>query len=136
MILGPLKEPVLAQALGCELQAARDALDGMDRDALAAVGLGATFNAPPIPIGEPVKRSSRAAFKAALRDRMPMTPAAKRAMEESYKEVWRGHGIGPQLVLPTVLELEPPDPAAELIAAPGLDRATAQQRLGVGRAAA
>ncbi len=41
----------------------------------------------------------------------------------------------PVLVLLTVLELERPDPAAELIAALGVDRATVRQRLGVGRAA-
>jgi hypothetical protein len=58
----------------------------MDHEALAAVGIGAAFNAPPIPIDEPVRLSSGAAFKAALRDNLPMTPAAKKAMEESYKE--------------------------------------------------
>jgi hypothetical protein len=136
LILGLLREPVLAQALGCDLQTARDALDAMDHDALAAVGIDAAFNAPPIPIDEPIKRSSRGAFKAALRDRLPMTPAAKRALEEAYKEIRRGHHIGPQQALLAVLELAPPDPAAELIAALGVDRAAARQRLGVGRAAA
>jgi hypothetical protein len=136
LILGLLREPVLAQALGCDLQTARDALDAMDRDALAAVGIGAAFNAPPIPIDEPIKRPSRPTLKAVLRDRLPMTPAAKRALEDSYKERRRGHHIGPQQVLLTVLELDPPDPAAELIAALGIDRAAARQRLGVGRAAA
>jgi hypothetical protein len=136
LILGLLSEPVMAQALGCDLQAARDALDAMDHDALAAVGIGAAFNAPPIPIDEPIKLSSRAAFKAALRDRLPMTPAAKTALEESWKERRRGHPIPLQQVLLTVLELDPPDPAAELIAALGVDRAAVRQRLGVGRAAA
>lgn len=136
LILGLLREPALAQALRCDLQTARDALDAMDHDALAAVGIGAAFNAPPIRIDEPIKLSSRAAFKAALRDRLPMTPAAKAALEESYKEIRRGHGIGPQQVLLTVLELKPPDPAAELIAALGVDRAAARHRLDVGRAAA
>jgi len=135
LILGLLREPVLAQALGCDLQTARDALDAMDHDALAAVGIGAAFNAPPIPIDEPIKRPSRPTLKAVLRDRLPMTPAAKTALEESYKEIRRGHHVGPQQVLLTVLELEPPDPAAELIAALGVDRAAARQRLGVGRAA-
>jgi hypothetical protein len=65
-----------------------------------------------------------------------MTPAAKTALEESYKEIRRGHHNAPQQVLLTVLELEPPYPAAELIAALGVDRATARQRLGVGCAAA
>ena len=89
----------------------------MDHDALAAVGIGAAFNAPPIPIDEPSKRPSRPTLKAVLRDRLPMTPAAKTALEKSYKEIRRGHHNGPQQVLLTVLELEPPDPAAELIAA-------------------
>jgi ATP-dependent Clp protease ATP-binding subunit ClpA len=136
LILGLLREPVLAQALGCDLQTARDALDAMDHDALAAVGIGAAFNAPPIPIDEPTKRPSRPTFKAVLRDRLPMTPAAKTALEESYKEIRRRHHIGPQQVLLTVLELKPPDPAAELIATLGVDRAAARQRLGVERAAA
>jgi hypothetical protein len=39
-------------------------------------------------------------------------------------------------VLQTVLELKLPDPGAELIAALGIDRAAARQRLGLGRAAA
>lgn len=65
-----------------------------------------------------------------------MTPAAKRAMEESHKEIRRGHGVGPQQVLLTVLELKPPDPAAELIAALGVDGAAGRQPLDVGRAAA
>jgi ATPases with chaperone activity, ATP-binding subunit len=105
LILGLLREPVLAQALGCDLQTARDALDAMDHDALAAVGIGAAFNAPPIPIDEPIKRPSRPTLKAVLRDRLPMTPAAKTALEKSYKEIRRGHHNGPQQVLLTVLEL-------------------------------
>jgi hypothetical protein len=136
LVLGLLREPVLAQALGCDLQTARDALDAMDLKALAAVGIGPAFNAPPIPIDDPTKRPSRPTLKAVLRDRLPLTPAAKTALEESWKERRRGHHIPPQQVLLTVLELKPPDPAAELIAALGIDRAAARERLGVGRAAA
>ncbi len=135
LILALLREPVLAQALGCDLQTARDALDAMDRDALAAVGIGARLNAPPIPIDEPIRPPSRPMIKAVLGERWPMTPAAKKALEETWKERRRGH-IPTQRVLLTVLELEPPDPAAELIAALGVDRAAVRQRLGVGRAAA
>jgi Clp amino terminal domain, pathogenicity island component len=136
LLLGLLREPVLAQALGCDAQTARDALDAMDHDALAAVGIGAAFNAPPIPIDEPIERPSRPTLKAVLRDRLPMTPAAKAALEESWKERRRRRHIPLQQVLLTVLELEPPDPAAVLIAALGVDRAAARQRLGVARAAA
>jgi hypothetical protein len=136
LMLGLLREPVLAQALGCDLQTARDALDAMDQEALTAVGIGAAFNAPPIPIDEPVKRPSRPRLKAVLGDRLPMTPAAKTALEESWKERRRGHHIPPQQALLTVLALKPPDPAAELIAALGIDRAAARERLGVERAEA
>jgi len=136
LILGLLREPALAQAFGCDLQTARDALDAMDHEALAAVGVDAAFNAPPIPIDEPIKRPSRPTFKAVLRDRLPMTPAAKTTLEESYKEIRRGHHTFPQQVLLTVLELAPPDPAAELIAALDVDRAATRKRLSVERAAA
>jgi Clp amino terminal domain, pathogenicity island component len=58
LILGLLREPAVAQALGCDLRTARDTLDAMDHNALAAVGIGAAFNAPSIPIDEPTKLSS------------------------------------------------------------------------------
>lgn len=136
LLLGLLREPVLAQALGCDLQTARDALDALDHDALAKVGIDAAFNAPPIPIDEPIKRPSRPTLKAVLRDRLPMTPAAKKALEETWKERRGGRHVPTQHALLTVLELDPPDPAAELITALGVDRAAARQRLGAGRAAA
>jgi hypothetical protein len=136
LVLGLIREPALAQALGRDVQTARDTLDAMDQDALAAVGIGAAFNAPPIPIDETVKLARRPTLKAVLRDRLPMTPAAKTALQESSKELRRGHHIPPQQVLLTVLELEPPDPAAELISALGVDRAGARARLAAGRGAA
>jgi len=135
LILALLREPVLAQALGCDLQTARDALDSMDQAALAAVGIGASFTSPPIPIDETIQRPSRPMLHAFLGDRLPMTPAAKTAMEKSYKQIRRGP-LFPQQVLLTVLELKPPDPGADLIAALGVDRAAARERLGPGRAAA
>lgn len=52
-----------------------------------------------------------------------MTPAAKRALGETWKERRGRHHVSLQWVLLTILELECPDPAAELIAAPGVDRA-------------
>ena len=136
LILGLLRDPASARALGSDLQAARDALDALDHDAFAAVGIGAAFNAPPIPIDEPIKGPSRPTLKAVLHDRLPMTPAAKKALEETWKEKRHGHHVPTQQVLLTVLDLEPPDPAAALIAALGVDRAAARQRLGERRAAA
>lgn len=75
----------------------------------------AAFSAPPILIDEPLKRPSRPTLKAVFRDRLRMTPAAKTALERSYKEIRRGHHMPEQEVLLTVLELDPPDPAAELL---------------------
>jgi hypothetical protein len=65
-----------------------------------------------------------------------MTPAAKTALEKSSKEKRHGHHDFPQQVLLTILELEPPDPAAELIAALGVDRVAAREHLAATRAAA
>ena len=129
LLLGLLREPVLAQALGCDLQTARDALDGLDNDALAKVGIGLAFNAPPIPIDQPSTRRSRPTLKAVLRDHLPLTPAAKKALEKTWKERRGGHHVPTQHVLVAVLELDRPDPAAELITALGVDRAGARQRL-------
>ena len=130
LLLGLLREPALAQGLGCDLQTARDTLDTMDHDALAAVGIGTGFNAPPIPIDEPIKRRSRVTLKAVLGDRLPMTPAAKRALEETWKERRGRHFVPTQHVLLSLLELEPPDPGAELITALDVDRGGARERLG------
>src|ERR1700679_1299175 len=93
LILGLLRDPVLARALGSDLQAARDVLDTLDHDALAAVGIGAAFNAPPIAIDEPIKGPSRPTLKAVLRERLPMTPTAKKALEETWKEKRGGHHV-------------------------------------------
>ena len=39
LVLGLLREPDVAQLLGCDLGTAREALDAMDRDALVAIGI-------------------------------------------------------------------------------------------------
>jgi ATP-dependent Clp protease ATP-binding subunit ClpA len=128
LVLGLLREPTLAQALGCDLETARRALEAMDREALEAVGIGAGFDAPPIPIRDRVK-PTKPTLKAVLQDRLPLTPAAKAALQEVGKPMRRGHRIAPQEVLLALLELQPPDPAAELFAALGIDRRAVRERL-------
>jgi hypothetical protein len=122
LVLGLLREPNFEQALGCDLPAARDALAALDRDALAAVGLGGGLDAPPIPIREdelPVKPT----LKAVLRDRVPLTPVAKATLRASRGAMRRNDRVGAeQAVLMALLELQPPDPAAVLLAALGVDR--------------
>lgn len=132
LVLGLLREPDLAQVLGCDLDAAREALDVMDRDALVAIGIDRPLDAPPVPTREPVLRGGRAVVKAVLTDHLPMTPVAKRAMEESGKDRHNRRGSGApwnpsprwsrERVLIALLSLAPPDPAAALLDALNVDR--------------
>jgi hypothetical protein len=64
----------------------------MDRDALVAVGIDRALGAPPAPTREPALggRRSAAQPEGVLTDRLPMTPVAKRVLEESGKDRRRG----------------------------------------------
>jgi len=94
LMLGLLREPDVEQALGCDLGAAREALDAMDRDALVAIGIDRRLDAPPVPTREPALGGRRAVLKAVLTDHLPMTPVAKRVMEEAAKDGRHRHGSG------------------------------------------
>ena len=87
-------------------------------------------DAPPAD-APPAGRARRPTFKDVLEGRLPLTPAAKALLRDSSKEMRRvgGRHLGPQHVLAALLELEPPDPAAELFAGLGVDRAAARGRL-------
>jgi hypothetical protein len=138
LVLGLLREPDVAQVLGCDLGAAREALDAMDRDALVAIGIDRPLDAPPVPTREPTLGSRRAVLKAALTDHLPATPVAKRAMEEAgrdarhrpAKECWSR-----ERVLIALLSLAPPDPAAALFDALDVDRDKVSTRLSAPSAA-
>ena len=139
VLLGLLHEPEVAEVLGCDLAAAREALDTMDHDALVAVGIDRELDAPPVPTREPVLRGRGAIVKAALRDRLPMTPVAKRTLEASGKDRRGGRGSGApwdpsprwsrERVLIALLSLAPPDPAAALLDALEVDRDRVGARL-------
>jgi hypothetical protein len=133
LVLGLLREPDLAQVLGCDLGAARDALDAMDRDALVAVGIDRALDAPPVPTREPTLAGGRPSFKAVLADRLPMTPVAKRVLEQSGKDR-RRRGAEDRwslrAVLAALLSLTPADPGAALLNALGVDRSVVSERLG------
>jgi hypothetical protein len=135
LLLALFEDPAIEAVLGVSLQQAREALESLDREALCALGLGADADAPPLPMrAVPKKPRIRDIAK---KDRIRMTPAAKKALEDAYKP--KGHRklqvTGPE-VLAQILALQPPDPAAALLDALGVDRAAARQRLGMGRAAA
>jgi hypothetical protein len=132
LVLGLLREPDVAQLLGSDLDAAREALDAMDRDALVAVGIDAALGAPPVPTREPALRGRRPSLKAVLTDRLPMTPVAKRVLEESGKDRRRGRAEARwsvQTVLAALLRLAAPDPGAVLLDALDVDRAAVGARL-------
>jgi hypothetical protein len=135
ILLALFEDPSVEVVLGVSLQQAREALESLDREALKALGLGPGADAPELPMrAVPKKPRIRDVAK---RDRFRMTPAAKKVLEEAYKP--KGHRklqvTGPE-VLAQILALEPPDPAAVLLGALGVDRAAARELLGVKRAAA
>ncbi|MFE2992883.1 Clp protease N-terminal domain-containing protein [Streptomyces sp. NPDC059262] len=120
LLLGVLHEPSSVQALGTDLETARAALDALDRSALAAVGIDIQgIDRPPIP---------------ASRKRTPFTSGARavlpRALAETRKASRRR--ITPEHLLLALLDCEKPDPAAELMAQLGIDRAAVRERIRAG----
>jgi ATP-dependent Clp protease ATP-binding subunit ClpA len=120
ILLALLEDPSTDAVLGVSLQQARQALESLDREALASVGLGSGADAPPLAMrAVPKKPRFRDVAK---RDRFRMTPAAKKVLEEAYKP--KGHRklqvTGPE-VLAQILALRPPDPAAVLLNALGVN---------------
>ena len=69
----------------------------------------------------------------AQKDRFRMTPAAKKVLEEAYKP--KGHRklrvTGPE-VLAQILALQPPDPAAVLLGALGVNASEVRSRMDAG----
>jgi Clp amino terminal domain, pathogenicity island component len=145
LVLALLMEPALAGALGTDLASARAQLETLDRDALGAVGVVLSGPGPFAPgpdtpgqaagtlpdADQFAGRERRPKLKDVLEGRLPLTPAAKTLLRDSTKEMRRvgGRHVGPQHVLAALLELDPPDPAAELFAGLGVDRAAVRARL-------
>jgi hypothetical protein len=128
LLLALFEDPSIEAVLGVSLQQAREALESLDREALGALGLGPGADAPELPMrAVPKKPRIRDVAK---RDRFRMTPAAKKALEEAYKP--KGHRklqvTGPE-VLAQILALEPPDPAAVLLGALGVNTSDALHEL-------
>jgi hypothetical protein len=128
ILLALFEDPSVEAVLGVSLQQAREALASLDREALGALGLGPGADAPELPMrAVPKKPRIRDVAK---RDRFRMTPAAKKVLEEAYKP--KGHRklqvTGPE-VLAQILALEPPDPAAVLLGALGVNKSEVRRRL-------
>jgi len=127
LLLALLEDPSVEVALGVSLQQARQALESLDHEALGALGLGPGTDAPPLPMrAVPKKPRLR---DVAEKDRLRMTPAAKKVLEEAARPNRRGLQITAQQVLAQVLTLQPPDPAAALLGALGVNTSEVRRRL-------
>ena len=128
ILLALFEDPSIEVVLGVSLQQARQALESLDHEALGALGLDSGTDAPPLPMrGVPKKPRFR---DVAQRDRLRMTPAAKKVLEQAYKP--KGHRkfqvTGPE-VLAQILTLQSPDPAAVLLGALGVNTSEVRSRL-------
>ena len=118
-LLALLEDPSIEAVLGVSLQQARQAHESLDQEALSALGLGSSTDAPPLPMrAVPKKPTIRDIAK---KDRFRMTPAAKKVLEDASKPNRRRLYVTAQQVLAQILTLQPPDPAAVLLEDLGVD---------------
>jgi hypothetical protein len=127
LLLALLENPSIEVVLGVSLQQARQALESLDHEDLAALGLGSGIDAPPLPMrAVPKKPRIR---DVAQKDRHRMAPAAKKVLEEASKSNRRRLYVTAQQVLAQILALQPPDPGAVLLGALGVNTSEVRDRL-------
>ena len=127
VLLGLLEDPSIEAVLGVSLQQSRQALESLDQEALGALGMVFGTDAPPLPMrAVPKKPRLRDVAK---KDRLRMTPAAKKVLEEAVKPMRRKTQVTAQQVLAQILTLQPPDPAAVLLGALGVNTPEVRRRL-------
>jgi hypothetical protein len=127
LLLALFEDPSIEGTLGVTLQHARDAHEALDHEAIGALGLDSGADAPVLPMRAiPKKPRLRDVAK---KDRLRMTPAAKKVLEEAVKPNRRKLQITAQQVLAQLLALEPPDPAAVLLGALDVNASEVQRRL-------
>ncbi|WP_431032758.1 Clp protease N-terminal domain-containing protein [Streptomyces sp. P6-2-1] len=111
LLIGVLRQPGPAEALGADAESARATLDALDLAALAALGIDARgAERPAIP---------------ASRKRTPFTSGARAVVPGALGEA-RSAGarhITPEHLLLALLDRDRPDPAADLLDRLGVDRA-------------
>ena len=98
VLLALLEDPSIEVVLGVSLQQARQALESLDQEALGALGLGSGTDAPPLPMrAVPKKPRLRDLMQ---KDRLRMTPAAKKVLEEASKPTVGGSRSRPSRCWP------------------------------------
>jgi hypothetical protein len=127
LLLALFEDPSIEVVLGVSLPQARQALDRLDQEALAALGLGSGLDSPPLPMRAVPKKPR---FRdIAQKDRLRMTPTAKKVLEQASKPNRRRLYVTAQQVLTQILALQPPDPAAVLLGALGVNTSEVRRRL-------
>ena len=127
LLLALFEDPSIEAVLGVSLQQARQALESLDQEALGAMGLESGADAPPIPMHAVPKKPRLRDLMG--KDRLRSTPAAKKVLEEASKPNRRRLQVTAQQVLAQILTLQPPDPAAALLGALGVNTSEVQRRL-------
>ena len=127
LLLALCEDPLIEEVLGVSLEQARQALASLDHDALGTLGLESAADAPPLPVrAVPKKPRIR---DVAQKDRLRLTPAAKKVLEKASKPNRRRLKVTAQQVLAQILTLQSPDPAAALLGALGLNTSAVLRRL-------
>jgi ATP-dependent Clp protease ATP-binding subunit ClpA len=127
LLLALLEDPSVEVVLGVSLEQARQALESLDHEALGALGLRSGTDAPALPMrAVPKKPRIR---DVAQKDRLRPTPAAKKVLQEAVKPNRRKSQVTAQQVLAQILTLQPPDPAAVLLGALGVNTSEVRRRL-------
>ncbi len=127
LLLALAEDPGVEVVLGVTLQQARQALASLDHEALAALGLGSGADAPALPMrAVPKKPRLR---DVATKDRLRMTPAAKKVLQDAVRPNRRKDQVTASQVLAQILTLQPPDPAAALLGALGVNTSEVRRRL-------
>ena len=128
LLLALFEDPSIEVVLGVNLQQARQALESLDHEALVTLGVGSDTDAPPLPMrAVPKKPTIKAVMK---KDRLRLTPTAKKVLQEAVKPNRRKTQVTAQQVLAQILTLQPPDPAAVLLRALDVNRSEVRVRLG------
>jgi Clp amino terminal domain, pathogenicity island component len=126
LLLALLEDHSIEVVLGVSLHQSRQALESLDHEALGALGMG-SVDAPPLPVRAVPKRPT---FRAVInKDRLRMTPVAKKVLEGAVKPNRRKTQVTAQQVLAQILTLQPPDPAAVLLSALGVKTSEVRRRL-------
>jgi hypothetical protein len=127
ILLALFEDPSTEDVLGVSLQQARQSLESLDQEALGALGLGSGSDVPPLPMrAVPKKPRIR---DVAQKDRLRLTPAAKKVLEGASKPNRRKLQLTAQQVLAQILTLQPPDPAAVLLGALDVNMSEVRRRL-------